>query len=194
MLAHLDLLPQRKIGRHVQRASPYDGHRVDLHPYEPSRSRQDWEGSLPYVVEPPLNDGLHVRLPHLPRALIPVPDWGCVSGWRGAQPPLSNARARLTRPCRRRRAHGRPSAVVDRTAGVARLAITIDDPRHPLPTSPPATDTVLKERRQKPPAHPHPHLPLTPGARDPSRGLRLPSTARRKRGRTSLDQAHSGFP
>ena len=35
MLADLDLPPQRDIGRHVQRALPYDGHRVDLHPMSP---------------------------------------------------------------------------------------------------------------------------------------------------------------
>ena len=35
MLAYLDLLPQREIGRHVQRTPPYDRHRVDLHPMSP---------------------------------------------------------------------------------------------------------------------------------------------------------------
>ena len=50
MLAYLDPLPQREIGRHVQRASPYDGHQGGSAPYEPSRSHQDWEGSLSSVV------------------------------------------------------------------------------------------------------------------------------------------------
>jgi len=74
MLARLDLLPQRNIGRHVQWAPPYDGHQGGSAPYEPSRSHQDWEGSLSSVVEPGLHVGGHVRLPHLARGLILVPD------------------------------------------------------------------------------------------------------------------------
>jgi len=44
-------------------------------PYELSRSHQDWEGSLSLVVDPVLNDELRLPLPHLPGALISVPDW-----------------------------------------------------------------------------------------------------------------------
>ncbi len=63
-------------------------------PHEPFRSHEDWEGSLSYVVEPQLNDGLHARLAHLPWALIPVPDTAVISGWLYEPGPLSNARIR----------------------------------------------------------------------------------------------------
>ena len=75
MLAHLDLLPQREIGRHVQRATPYDGHQGGSAPYELSRSHQDWESSLSFLLfEPPYMMAATRAFLTCPGPLIPVPD------------------------------------------------------------------------------------------------------------------------
>ena len=52
-------------------------------------------------------------------------------------------------------------AVRIRSPRVALGSHPADDARRRSSTSPPATDTVLKERRHNRPSQPHPHMPLT---------------------------------
>src|SRR5206468_2129051 len=70
-----DLLPQREISRHVQRAPPYDGQRVVLHPMSPFGLTRTGRAPSLYVVELALNHRLRLAFPTCPQALIPVPEW-----------------------------------------------------------------------------------------------------------------------
>src|SRR5712691_4519835 len=119
MLAHLDLLPQREIGRHVQRAPPYDGHRVELHPMSPLGLTTTGRAPFLYVVEPPYMMASTRAFLTYPRLSSPFRNGGSPAAATSAIPPGSS--------------------------------------------SPPLTDTVLKQRRHYQPSQPHPDPPLTAG-------------------------------
>jgi len=84
MLAHVDLLPQCNIRRHVHWAPPYDGHQGGSAPYEPLGLTRTGRAPFLLLLKLGLHVGRHVRLPHLARGLIPVPYWPSTSWTHGA--------------------------------------------------------------------------------------------------------------
>jgi hypothetical protein len=74
LLAHVDLLPQREIGRHVQRTSPYDGHRVDPHPMSSLGLTRTRRAPFVSLLNPSSMMSSAYPCPTYPRPRIPVPE------------------------------------------------------------------------------------------------------------------------
>ena len=183
---------QRDVGRHVQRTPPYDGHRVELHPMSPlglTRTGRApflllWNRCSMIASTRALLTCPGLSFPSRTEP-CPVPACGRPSRSQTPGAPAPRPRGKGAEPLVPRTPYpsafgARPSKTqVDhplRTLDLARFCwppnqavrgrpqkpslCTLTD--NPSPTSPPADDAVLKQRRQNHHSQPHPDMPLTP--------------------------------